>query len=75
MDGPGSPDARMRAVQSDTEDVWNERGRLLEETQAMAQKLQDLAAGAASRLVEDQREQQTTVTEPQARKPAAKPES
>ncbi|HEX6712082.1 MAG TPA: DivIVA domain-containing protein [Thermoleophilaceae bacterium] len=66
-------DARMREVQSDTEAVWNERGRLLEETQAMAQKLQDLAAGAASRLVDDQSEQQTMVTEPQPRQRESKP--
>lgn len=65
---------RMREIQGDTQAVWDERGRLLEETQAMAQKLQDLAAGAASRLVDDQTEQQTTVTEPQPRKPAATPE-
>jgi DivIVA domain-containing protein len=68
-------DARMREIQSDTEAVWNERGRLLEETQTMAQKLQDLARGAASRLVNDQTEQQTMVAEPQPRKRAAKPES
>jgi DivIVA domain-containing protein len=59
-------DARMREVQSDTEAVWNERGRLLEETQSMAQKLQELASGAAARLVADQADE--------PRKPAAKPE-
>ena len=63
-------DARMREVQSDTEAVWNERGRLLEETQAMAQKLQELANGAAARLVADRSEQQTMVSEPQPRKRA-----
>jgi vacuolar-type H+-ATPase subunit H len=67
-------DARMREVQSDTEAVWNERGRLLEETQAMAQKLQELASGAAARIVADQSEQQTMVAEPQPRKRAAKAE-
>ena len=66
-------DARMREIQTDTETVWNERGRLLEETQAMAQKLQELASGAAARLVADQAEQQTVVSEPQPRKRAAKP--
>jgi DivIVA domain-containing protein len=66
-------DARMREVQSDTEAVWNERGRLLEETQMMAQKLQELASGAAARLVADQAEQQTMVAEPQPRKRASKP--
>lgn len=68
-------DARMREVQSDTGAVWNERERLLEETQAMAQKLQDLAAGAASRLVADQTELQTMVAGPKPKKGAAKPES
>ena len=68
-------DARMREIQSDTQAVWTERGRLLEETQAMAQKLQDLAAGAASRLVDNKSEQQTMVTEPQPRRRAAKPEN
>jgi DivIVA domain-containing protein len=67
-------DARLREIQSDTQAVLTERGRLLEETQAMARKLQDLAAGAASRLV-DKSEQQTMVTEPQPRRRAAKPES
>jgi DivIVA domain-containing protein len=66
-------DARMREIQSDTEAVWNERGRLLEETQAMAQKLQELASGAAARLADDQSEQQTVVVEPQPQKGAAKP--
>jgi DivIVA domain-containing protein len=65
-------DARIREIQSDTEAVWNERGRLLEETQAMAQKLQDLASGAAARLADDQSEQQTMVAEPQPEKGAAK---
>ncbi|MGN6431862.1 MAG: DivIVA domain-containing protein [Gaiellaceae bacterium] len=65
-------DARMREVQSDTEAVWNERGRLLDETQAMAQKLQELASGAAARLVADQPEQETMVSEPQPQKRAAK---
>ena len=68
-------DTRMREIQGDTEAVWNERGRLLEETQAMARKLQDLAAGASSRLGGDQTEQQTMVTEPQSRKRSAKTES
>jgi DivIVA domain-containing protein len=66
-------DARMRQIQSDTEAVWNERGRLLEETQAMAQKLQEIASDAAARLTDDQSEQQTIVTEPQPQKGAAKP--
>jgi DivIVA domain-containing protein len=66
-------DARMREVQTDTEAVWNERGRLLEETRSMAQKLQDLAAGAASRLADDETEQQTMVAEPDPRKRAPKP--
>jgi DivIVA domain-containing protein len=66
-------DARMREVQSDTGAVWNERERLLEETQAMAHKLQDLAAGAASRLVADQTELQTMVAGPQPEERAAKP--
>ena len=66
-------DALMREVQSDTEAVWSERGRLLEETQAMAQKLQELASGAAARLVTGQAEQQTVVAEPQPPKRAAKP--
>jgi DivIVA domain-containing protein len=66
-------DARMREVQNDTEAVWNERGQLLKETHAMAQKLQELANGAAARLVADQAEQQTMVAEPQPPKPAAKP--
>jgi DivIVA domain-containing protein len=66
-------DARMREIQSDTEAVWNERGRLLEETQGMAQKLQELATGAAARLVADKAEQQTVVSEPQPQKHAAKP--
>jgi DivIVA domain-containing protein len=64
--------ARMREIQSDTEAVWNERGRLLEETQAMAQKLQELASGAAARLGVDRSEQQTMVVEPQPRKRAEK---
>src|SRR5436189_275156 len=68
-------DARMREIQSDTQAVWTERGRLLEETQAMAQKLQDLAAGAASRLVDNKSEQQTMVTEPQPRRRTAKPDN
>jgi DivIVA domain-containing protein len=66
-------DARIREIQTDTETVWNERGRLLEETQAMAQKLQELASGAAARLVSDDSEQQTMVVEPEPKKPAAKP--
>ena len=66
-------DARMREIQSDTESVWNERGQLLEETQAMARKLQELASGAAGRLVADQAENPTVVSEPQPRKRAAKP--
>ena len=66
-------DARIREIQSDTEAVWNERGRLLEETQAMAQKLQELASGAAARLVADEAEQQTMVVEPEPKKRAAKP--
>jgi hypothetical protein len=66
-------DARMREIQTDTEAVWNERGRLLEETQAMAQKLQELAAGAASRLANDQAEQPTMVTEPNPRDRETKP--
>jgi DivIVA domain-containing protein len=66
-------DALMREIQTDTEAVWNERGRLLEETQAMAQKLQELASGAAARLVDDQSDQQTMVVEPQPPKGAAKP--
>lgn len=68
-------DARMREIQSDTEAVWNERGRLLEETQAMAEKLQKLASGAAARLGADEPEQQTMVSEPQPPKRAAKPSS
>jgi DivIVA domain-containing protein len=68
-------DARMREVQSDTGAVWNERERLLEETQAMAQKLQDLAAGATSRLVADQTELQTMVAGPEPQTRAAKPGS
>jgi DivIVA domain-containing protein len=66
-------DARIREIQTDTEAVWNERGRLLEETQAMAQKLQELASGAAARLVADEAEQQTMVVEPEPKKPATKP--
>jgi DivIVA domain-containing protein len=68
-------DAQMRELKSDTEAVWSERGRLVEETQAMAEKLQDLAAGAASRLSADRTEEQTMATEPESRKPAAKPGS
>jgi DivIVA domain-containing protein len=67
-------DTRMREIQTDTEAVWNERGRLLEETQAMAEKLQQLASGAAARLGADDSEQQTVVVEPQPRKRAAKSE-
>src|SRR5262249_17151834 len=66
---------RMREIQGDTQAVWNERGRLLEETQAMAQKLQELASGAAARLVADHAEQETMVLEPQPSKRAAKPKS
>ena len=43
-------DARMREIQADTQVVWKERSALLEETHAMAQKLQKLASGAAARL-------------------------
>jgi len=68
-------DARMREIQTDTETVWNERGRLLEETQAMAEKLHELASGAAARLVAEQTEQPTVVAEPQPPKRAAKPKS
>ena len=41
---------RMREIQSDTDDVWKQRDRLLGETHAMANRLQALAAGAAARL-------------------------
>jgi DivIVA domain-containing protein len=67
--------ARMREIQSDTEAVWSERGRLLDETQSMAQKLQELASDAAARLVAEQAEQETMVSEPQPPKRAAKPRS
>jgi DivIVA domain-containing protein len=66
-------DARMREIQSDTEAVWKERGLLLDETQAMAQKLQELASGAAARVVAEQAEQETMVSEPQPRKRGEKP--
>jgi DivIVA domain-containing protein len=66
-------DARIREIRIDTEAVWNERGRLLEETQAMAQKLQELASGAAARLGADQAEQETVIAEPSAGKRAPKP--
>lgn len=42
-------EARMRDLQVDTEGVWKERDRLLEETQAMAARLQEVAASAAER--------------------------
>ena|SRR5437763_2799058 len=46
-------DARMRAIQTDTQAVWQERSALLKETHAMAQKLQELASGAAARLASE----------------------
>jgi hypothetical protein len=63
----------MREIQGDTEAVWNERGQLLEETQAMAQKLQELASGAAARLVAVQADEQTMVAEPEPRERTAPP--
>src|SRR5919205_77368 len=68
-----SDEADRTKAEADTEAVWNERGRLLEETQAMAQKLQELASGAAARLGDDHSEQQTIVVEPQPQKDAPKP--
>jgi DivIVA domain-containing protein len=68
-------EARMREIQTDTQAVWKERSKLLDETHAMAKKLQELAAGAAARVSADASapaaadEQPTQITQ----KPAATP--
>jgi DivIVA domain-containing protein len=70
---------RMREIHTDTQAVWKERARLLDETHAMARKLQELAAGAAARIggeapaAASGDEQPTQITEPQERKRQAKP--
>ena len=67
---------RMRTLQADTDGVWKERDRLLEETQSMANRLQELAASAAARHKAqpspEPTEAQTAVTAPKA-KGQAKP--
>ena len=61
-------DARLRDVQADTQAVWQERGALLKETHAMAEKLQQLASGAAGRLTVDEGAP-TKIQEPAAASP------
>ena len=68
-------DARMNEIQADTKQVWQERSKLLKETHAMADKLQELASGAAARIAGDDvasaEDDQPTRVWPQPRKPAA----
>jgi DivIVA domain-containing protein len=68
-------DARMREIHSDTQAVWQERTKLLDETHAMAKKLQELAAGAAARVAAADAatdDQPTQVAPPQPRTGTAK---
>jgi DivIVA domain-containing protein len=43
-------DTRMREVRSDTDAVWKQRNALLGETHELAQRLQEVASGAAARI-------------------------
>jgi len=43
-------DARMRQLKADTDAVWNQRAALLGETHELAQRLQEVASGAAARI-------------------------
>jgi DivIVA domain-containing protein len=72
----GEAEARIREIRSDTQSVWQERSKLLDETQAMATRLQQLAAGAAARVKADDSapsatdEQPTQITQTKTGKPA-----
>jgi DivIVA domain-containing protein len=59
-------DERMRDLQADTDVVWKERDRLLEETHAMANRLQELAASAGAR---QERQAAPAPAAPSSRKP------